>query len=78
MIRLPEIKTAELSTYGNFAKCHQALFRVPREGLGTRLSTRHPPTVSLSDVPKVGVNFEYTYCTYHEVIDLVSIFMAGL
>ena len=37
MIRLPKIKTAELSTYGNFAKCHQALFRVPREGLGTRL-----------------------------------------
>ena len=37
MIRLPEVKTAELSTYGNFAKCHQALFRVPREGLGTRL-----------------------------------------
>ena len=37
MIRLPEIKTAELSTYGNFAKCHRALFRVPREGLGTRL-----------------------------------------
>ena len=37
MIRLPEIKTAELSTYGNFAKCHQALFRVPHEGLGTRL-----------------------------------------
>ena len=37
MIRLPEIKTAELSTYGNFAKCHQALFRVPRVGLGTRL-----------------------------------------
>ena len=37
MIRLPEIKSAELSTYGNFAKCHQALFRVPREGLGTRL-----------------------------------------
>ena len=24
MIRLPEIKTAELSTYGNFAKCHHA------------------------------------------------------
>ena len=22
MIRLPKIKTAELSTYGNFAKCH--------------------------------------------------------
>ena len=38
MIRLPEIKTAELSTYGNFAMCHQALFRIPREGLGTRLS----------------------------------------
>ena len=37
MIRLPEIKTAELSTYGNFAMCHQALFRVLREGLGTRL-----------------------------------------
>ena len=37
MIRLPEIKTAELSTYGNFAKCHQALFRVPHEGLGMRL-----------------------------------------
>ena len=37
MICLPEIKTAEVSTYGNFAKCHQALFRVPREGLGTRL-----------------------------------------
>ena len=32
MIRLPEIKTAELSTYGNFAKCHQAAFR--SEGLG--------------------------------------------
>ena len=41
MIRLPEIKTAELSTYGNFAKCHQALFRVPREGLGTRLLYRY-------------------------------------
>ena len=38
VIRLPEIKTAELSTYGNFAMCHQALFRVPREGLGTRLA----------------------------------------
>ena len=37
MIRLPEIKTAELSTYGNFAKCHQAHFRVSRVGLGTRL-----------------------------------------
>ena len=37
MIRLPEIKTAELSTYRNFAKCHQAHFRVPRVGLGTRL-----------------------------------------
>ena len=30
-IMLPE------RTYGNFAMCHQALFRVPREGLGTRL-----------------------------------------
>ena len=37
MIRLPKIKTAELSTYGNFAKCHQAHFRVLHEGLGTRL-----------------------------------------
>ena len=37
MIRLPEVKTAELSTYGNFAKCHQAHFRVSRVGLGTRL-----------------------------------------
>ena len=37
MIRLPEIKTAELSTYGNFAKFHQAHFRVSRVGLGTRL-----------------------------------------
>ena len=37
MIRLPEIKTAELSTYGNFAKCHQAHFCVSRAGLGTRL-----------------------------------------
>ena len=37
VIRLPEIKTAELSTYGNFAKCHQAHFRVSRVGLGTRL-----------------------------------------
>ena len=45
MIRLPEIKTAELSTYdGNFAKYHQpgsgpeAHFRVSRVGLGTRLT----------------------------------------
>ena len=38
MIRLPGIKTAELSTHGNFAKCHQALFHVPREGLGMRLA----------------------------------------
>ena len=35
MIRLPKIKTADLSTYGNFAKCHQA--RVPCVGLGMRL-----------------------------------------
>ena len=40
MIRLPEIKTAEFSTYGNFAKCHQAHFRVSRVGLGTRLGRR--------------------------------------
>ena len=37
MIRLPEIKTAELSTYRNFAKCHQAHVRVSCVGLGTRL-----------------------------------------
>ena len=37
MIHLPEIKTAELSTYRNFAKCHQAHFHVSRVGLGTRL-----------------------------------------
>ena len=29
-ICLPEIKTADLSIYGNFAKYHQALFQVPR------------------------------------------------
>ena len=38
MIRLPEIKTAELSTYRNFAKCHQAHFRVSRVGLGTTVA----------------------------------------
>ena len=27
----------KLSAYGNFAKCHQAHFRVTRVGLGTRL-----------------------------------------
>ena len=37
MIHLPEIKTAELSTYVNFAKCRQTHFRVSRVGLGTRL-----------------------------------------
>ena len=37
MIRLPEIETADLSTYGNFAKCHQALFRISCVGLVTRL-----------------------------------------
>ena len=37
MISLPEIKTAELSTYRNFAKCHQAHFRISHVGLGTRL-----------------------------------------
>ena len=41
VIRLPEVKTAELSTYGNFEKCHQAHFRVSRVGLGTRLVTYH-------------------------------------
>ena len=41
MICLPEIKTAELSTYGNFAECHQAHFRVSRVGLGTRLHRTH-------------------------------------
>ena len=35
--RLPEIKTVDLSTYGNFAECHQTLFRVLHMGLGTRL-----------------------------------------
>ena len=39
MIRLPEIQTADLSTYGNFAKCHQAHFHIPRVGLGTRLAS---------------------------------------
>ena len=43
MIRLPEIKTAELSTYRNFAKCHQAHFRVSRVGLGTRLPIELQP-----------------------------------
>ena len=33
MINLPEIKTAKLSTYIHFAKCHQAHFRVLRVGL---------------------------------------------
>ena len=37
MICLPEIETAELSTFGNFARCHQAHFRVLRVGLGMRL-----------------------------------------
>ena len=27
----------KLSSYGNLAKCHQALFRIPHVGLGTRL-----------------------------------------
>ena len=46
MIRLPEMKTAELSTYGNFAKCHQALFRVPCEGLATDC-LRHTPKMAV-------------------------------
>ena len=29
MIRLPEIRTAELSIYGNFAKCHRLLASFP-------------------------------------------------
>ena len=37
MIRLSEIKTADVSTYENIAKCHQAHFCVLRVGLGTRL-----------------------------------------
>ena len=41
VIRLPEIKTAELSTYGNFAKCHQAHFRISCVGLGMRLHYHH-------------------------------------
>ena len=44
MIRLPEIKTAELSTYGNFAQCHQAHFHISCVGLGTRL---------LMNIPKI-------------------------
>ena len=34
MIPLPEIKIAELSTYRNFAKYHQAYFRIPRSACG--------------------------------------------
>ena len=46
-----EIKTAELSTYGNFAKCHQAHFRVPHVGLGMRLSHTHAmPTSTIYGV----------------------------
>ena len=41
MILLPEIKTAKLSTYGNFAKCHQVHFCVSRVGLGMRLVLWH-------------------------------------
>ena len=46
MIRLPETKTAELSTYGNFAKCHQAHFRVSHVGLGTRLTGPHASSIA--------------------------------
>ena len=63
VIRLPEIKTAQLSTYGNFAKCRQAHFRVPRVGLGTRLQWRNqtyvPTNCSLRDIStKVGTYTE--------------------
>jgi len=37
----PKTKTADLSTYRNSAKCHQALFRVPRMGLGVGTSQNH-------------------------------------
>ena len=38
MIRLPEIKTAELSTYGNLPSVTRPMhFRVSSVGLGTRL-----------------------------------------
>ena len=56
VIRLPEIKTAELSTYGNFTMCHQAHFRVSRVGLGTGLEhimvcSMHSYKPSRCDVP---------------------------
>ena len=57
MIRLPEIKTAELSTYGNFAMCHQALFRVPREGLGTRLDIWMHAGQVYSCCPKLTIKY---------------------
>ena len=60
MIRLPEIKTAELSTYGNFAMCHQALFRVPREGLGTRLITDIEASKNGSADTSFHVTFDIT------------------
>ena len=42
VIRLPEIKTDDLITHGNFAKCHQAHFHVSRDvGLGARLTYWH-------------------------------------
>ena len=50
VIRLPEIKTADLSTYRNFSKCHQALFHIPHVGLRTRLY-RAKASAELVSVP---------------------------
>ena len=58
MIHLPEIKTAELSTYGNFAKCP-----LPRFACGQRLGTSLPDSL-----PKRGGVWESgteTSCKYH-------------
>ena len=59
MIRLAEIKTVELSTYGNFAMCHQALFRVLRVGLGTRLMVGG--VVFSTPTPRWPINFPVCY-----------------
>ena len=59
MIRLPEIKTADLSTYGNSAK---ALFCVPHVGLGTRLPRPHPlarKNSLVNQVKLVGLEAHY-------------------
>ena len=67
MICLPKIKTAELSTYGNFAKCHQAHFRVSRVGLGTRLTSGMvimskilPGIDAMATVPQLASLFDST------------------